>query len=1203
MIINFTKHKLGRTFALFLIFCITLSFCSSNILVKADSDTTTKSTFTYDNNEWTFSVANTSKASPVLSLSKVGTNDKKVHFPNFKEFKSCSSLANTDLDQTLTLAQDNKNAFSSVKRIDIGNDYKEIPEDYLSGNQSIEEIYIDTDNEIVLSKNCFSSMSALRNVTIHAKSITLEGSVFKNCYNLETITFDGPTTFSGNSGSGYNFDQCQKLNVVKFNKAVSFEDSCNFTDTTFQNADSKSVTVTFNGTVTNRDTVFKQCNIYDLNLNGSNNQLSNNFLTNTSVTNLNVNGVTTFGQKAICFSSDANAVISNFNVNSSTSGTSSTTFEKKAFYSLNIDSRTMITNFTLNGQCVFSDAALFHIVIQNLYFNLDNRGDCKNISYQNDGDHLGYESRVHNLYFAYKKNTNTGGEMMELNHFPLGDDTKTSLNCDAIYFLDPDFKYIGGSDYNRCDGEKTIVYGYGGAVAYDDDGNLLSSYEMYQSWIKNKSCNFHNYVSNADTLDYEIKNNIVYLGENEDTVSYDFASETNLSVSATYDKDAINAPVSDGSKVKLSIVNGSLVSTNYNYRILEKNSSVSSSSKKVYAYNYNGAWYTPCTTSKVSLTEGTHDFLLEVAGIKHPFKIRVQKNAVQEITSIKSKTGDKLNLTVGEEVTKDMLVVTAKFDNGKTGILTDEQYEIDNSKVTDAETLIQISSKVSATKTVTKSFTVYGYPKQIVSFAATAAKENMPKDSVLHTSDVVLSAITYANPDTPVIDKVTDGFSFVVNGEEVQEVPIKLGENKISISYNGCVMKDIITINGTENTIVKVEATYTGNGVFENCTVDPANIKIVVYKESAETEGIVLDDPENITFGNYQIVADQNNSVPVFYKGIAAENPILVPGLKDAVAELTTVQYKGDTTIGTIFNASDFYVEVSLLSDKVLNSIDNPELLNALTFSKSTLTDTLNTVNVTFNSTYVKTITIFATGKKSEPPVSNPPSTTPTTNTTPSASTTPGSSDGPIKTQPPHTSNPPTKTPTTTAAATTTPTTTTPTTQTPIPTSTPKPSTKTIKKGKTYLVNSIIYKVVSIKGKTAQVSITGYKHTNKKITIYSKVKIYGYTCTVVSIQKNAFKNCKSLKGAISLPGEIRSIGDNAFANCSNITSITLGKKLISIGSKSFYNCKRLRLVNLKSAKKLKRVGSKAFKLNASKRQFKIPNGTKKYYANLLKGKY
>lgn len=1185
------KLKPKRLLSLLLVVCTISSLCfPSSYIVKATSYIST-SQFTYKDNSWS-AVANTyTSTSPSLTLSAIQSNDGNVYFPSFADFKAGvngTALANGgSYDGTLALSQNSKEVFNKAKRIFIGNDYETIPANYLSENTSIEEITIDTENDITLSTRCFSSMSALKNVTIKAKSITIQGSVFRNCENLENITLTGSVTFTGGSGSGYNFSNCPKLNMVKFNNDVTFKDANNFTSTTFSTA--SSANVTFNGAITNANTVFSACNLKDLNLNGSGNTLTNSFLENTTITNLNVNAATTFGKKALYYSENTR-VITNFNINGALNEALTTTFEQYAIYSFSRD-YSVITNFTINNKCTFGNYALYHVGIENLYFNIDNRGDREFVSYEKEGDRLGYETTVHNIFFNYQNTSGATGQTMELNHFPLGDDSTTSLNCDSIYFLHPDFKYIGGSDYNRCDGEKTNVYGYGGALAYDDDGNLLSAYEMYQSWMKNKSCNYHNYVSNADTLDYEIKNTIIYLGEDEKTVSYDFASDANISVYATYEKDAINPPVTDGSKFKLSIITGSKVSTNYNYRILEKNDSVTASTKELYAYKYNGSYYTPCTTSTVSLTAGTHEFLLEVGGVKHPFKIRVQKNAVQEITSIQPKTGDKLNLTLGDEVTKDMLIVTAKFDNGKTEILTDDQYEIDNPKVVSAETTIRISSKVSEDKTVTKSFIAYGYPDQIVSFNATATKATLPEDSILHTSDVVLSSVTYANPNTPVVEQVTEGFSFVVNDQETQEVPIKLGDNKITIRYNGCTMNDILTITGTENTITKVEATYTGNGVYENCAINPEDVTITIYKENSSA-GIVITDHENITFDQYQIIANQDNAVPVFYKGIAAEAPITVPGLKDDVSELKTIQYNGDTTIGTIFNASDFYIEVSLLSQKVLNSNDNPELLNALTFSKSTLTDSLNVITVIYNDTFVKSITICGTGAKTDDPVTVPPSTTPSVTTPPTATPT----STPIIVVSPDVPN---------DNVTNAPTTPTVPTATPVnkPTNTPTPAAKKLTKGKSYTVNNVVYKVISVSKKTAKVCIVGHKKAAKSISVKSSVKINGYTCKVVSIQKNAFKNCSALKGSISLAGNISYVADNAFSGCKNITSVTIGKNLTTIGSKCFYNCKKLKLVNLKSAKKLKRVGSGAFKQNASKRQFRIPSGTKNYYVKLLKGKY
>ena len=122
----------------------------------------------------------------------------------------------------------------------------------------------------------------------------------------------------------------------------------------------------------------------------------------------------------------------------------------------------------------------------------------------------------------------------ELRDFPLGNTYHASLNIDNIYFLNPNFKYIGGSDYKRCDNNGvTNVYGYGGSVATDENGNYTTGCDMYKSWTKDANCVYKNYVENAETLDYTI-NTVVYLPEGKDTYTYDFSSADNISAYASY---------------------------------------------------------------------------------------------------------------------------------------------------------------------------------------------------------------------------------------------------------------------------------------------------------------------------------------------------------------------------------------------------------------------------------------------------------------------------------------------------------------------------------------------------------------------------------------------------------------------------------------------------------------------------------------------
>ena len=129
------------------------------------------------------------------------------------------------------------------------------------------------------------------------------------------------------------------------------------------------------------------------------------------------------------------------------------------------------------------------------------------------------------------------------------------------------------------------------------------------------------------------------------------------------------------------------------------------------------------------------------------------------------------------------------------------------------------------------------------------------------------------------------------------------------------------------------------------------------------------------------------------------------------------------------------------------------------------------------------------------------------------------------------------------------------------------PSTPALKKGDTFKVKNIQYKVLNVSKKTVAV----VKGTNRKpgkvtkVTIPNTVKDAAgkTTFTVTQIQANAFKNYKNLK------------------------SVIIGKNVTSIGKNSFYGCQKLKKVTFKGTS-VKTIKSKAFKKTASKVTVSVP---------------
>ena len=96
-----------------------------------------------------------------------------------------------------------------------------------------------------------------------------------------------------------------------------------------------------------------------------------------------------------------------------------------------------------------------------------------------------------------------------------------------------------------------------------------------------------------------------------------------------------------------------------------------------------------------------------------------------------------------------------------------------------------------------------------------------------------------------------------------------------------------------------------------------------------------------------------------------------------------------------------------------------------------------------------------------------------------------------------------------------------------------------------------------------------------KTTIPQTVVYEGATYNVTAIGENAFAECDRLT-SVTLPESITAIGRKAFYDCSRLKEITIPEAVTSIGELAFYHCVTLKTINVPAS--VESIGSKAFML-------------------------
>lgn len=79
--------------------------------------------------------------------------------------------------------------------------------------------------------------------------------------------------------------------------------------------------------------------------------------------------------------------------------------------------------------------------------------------------------------------------------------------------------------------------------------------------------------------------------------------------------------------------------------------------------------------------------------------------------------------------------------------------------------------------------------------------------------------------------------------------------------------------------------------------------------------------------------------------------------------------------------------------------------------------------------------------------------------------------------------------------------------------------------------------------------------------------------SVTSIDFAAFGDCRSLT-SITIPNRVKSISYSAFYNCSSLTSVTVGDSITGIGLEAFCNCSRLTSITIPDG--VMNIGDNAF---------------------------
>ena len=120
-------------------------------------------------------------------------------------------------------------------------------------------------------------------------------------------------------------------------------------------------------------------------------------------------------------------------------------------------------------------------------------------------------------------------------------------------------------------------------------------------------------------------------------------------------------------------------------------------------------------------------------------------------------------------------------------------------------------------------------------------------------------------------------------------------------------------------------------------------------------------------------------------------------------------------------------------------------------------------------------------------------------------------------------------------------------------------------------IDGIYYNLIS-KGKTAEVTSGEVKYSGE-VVIPSSITYKGKEYTVTSIGNEAFSQCSGLT-SVTIPNSVTSIDYYAFSGCSGLTSVTIPNSVTSIGASAFWKCTGLTSITIPNS--VTSIGEGAF---------------------------